>query len=452
MQQRLNKAESIHKEKRKKSPSQLPRGAGGWTLQRMAGSSGQPNPGNKLAPRIQRSLVVENKDAIPSHLASGTITDADRGLVPSNLVNQSSGNIVTTLLSELCPGSTWSVSTTGVISPGTEGFCGDAGAETRNRHSTSCDCICDTIAAGRTYRVFVTDEHDGNVVADSGEGFFLPPTSATADGVMVLSGRRHIGVTGYGATSPEAATSSRRDAPAGAQTLADPPWLILGHELCGHGGLYRDPAVFHDGSTPYPMHEVTQEGNLSAVDVENQLRAEHSSTANNLGQRIDKFTGYDKEKVSEVEGSDFNFRDYWGASYIVQRGDNIWDLCRKFGLPFRYIEPQFMADPYLIHRRNGMRNRRSNRQVMDNFFRPIDLQGTHMYGDFILRSESDLIYTGETLWIEKITWHNALAGQTVADIAAQYGKPARSLIRANDNLRRASQTLSGGERILIPAS
>ena len=89
MQQRLNKAESVHKEKRKKSPSQLPLGAGGWTLQRMASSSGQPNPGNKLAPRIQRTLVVENKDAIPSHLASGTITDADRGLVPSNLVNQS---------------------------------------------------------------------------------------------------------------------------------------------------------------------------------------------------------------------------------------------------------------------------------------------------------------------------------------------------------------------------
>lgn len=452
MHQVQAKGKEKQKEKKaKKGPhsSQIP---GGWTLQRMTGSQADPPRSSKTKPRIQRTLQVDNPGVIPPHLASGTITTADQALIPANLHNKTSAQIVTTLLGELCPGSSWSVSDEGVVSPANDGFCGDSGAEIRNRASVSCDCICDTIAAGRTYRIIIAEEHDGNITADSGQGFFLPPTSTTADGVMVMTGRRHDGITGYGATAPESSTAPSTTAPTGAQTLADPPWLILGHELCGHGGLYRDPAVINDGNTPFPLHEVTQEGDQSAVDIENAIRAEHSTTTNNMGQRVDMFTGYDKEKVSEVPGSDFNFYSYWGATYIVQRGDNIWDLCRKFGLPFRFIEPDHMADPYLRHRRPGTPNRRRNRQVMDNFFRPIDLQGSEMYGDFILRSEADLIHTGETLFIEKITWHNALAGQTVADIAALYGKAASSLIRANRSLNRSSQTLSGGERILIPAS
>lgn len=55
----------------------------------------------------------------------------------------------------------------------------------------------------------------------------------------------------------------------------DEPWVILGHEMCGHPKSNADNSSRPDQPESHTRHETTKEGDRSAIDVENQIRREH---------------------------------------------------------------------------------------------------------------------------------------------------------------------------------
>src|SRR5262249_54513689 len=85
------------------------------------------------------------------------------------------------------------------------------------------------------------------------------------------------GLVGAGATSPVSGSGR-------SQVIPDPPWIIFGHEVCGHARLQTGPM----GPTAVG-HSTTAAGNETTVDIENRIRREHSTTANSLGIRRGTF-------------------------------------------------------------------------------------------------------------------------------------------------------------------
>ncbi|MBV9790677.1 MAG: DUF4157 domain-containing protein [Chloroflexi bacterium] len=335
---------------------------------------------------IQRAITIQNPGAVAvNQPAGGTATNAQT---------------VQGWINTLCPTGGWTVdAATGVVdSPDRATFCAARPAKGQAHFSqatpTSCRCLCDLTAAGsRDINFHVADAFSvgANVfdVNAAGEGITVYPHGGHAEHNVGVSGIEHQGIRGAGDTAPLAGTNPT-------QTLRDPPWIIFAHEVCGHASLQTTPTVTEHAASP--------EGNRSAVDIENRVRREHSTLADNFGIRRGNFR-------------DATGTNHAGSEYRVSSGETLSGIARRVGIP--------QADRLTrIFRGNG--------------------------GAITAATEGTLA-VNERLLIDGIFWHEVISGETMTGIATMWSIPLASLQRANPAITDPNK-IRPGQRLLIPAS
>lgn len=252
---------------------------------------------------IQRKLtVVDPKSNIPNPGGKGAV--------------QTNAKTIEDYLKTLCPEGAASVK----VDPGSgavsidKTFCspvalpkGIAGppspapAET-SKFKTGCTCICDFTASAHDWKIEVNDADWPHTDFDDDPGSETPGKGTGGK------------VTAPSPNSPKlwgAAT-------AGGATLDIDPWLVLGHELCGHGWL-GDRGEHKPDVTP-PRGEG---GHQKTVERENLLRAEHGIDLR--GTFKDPYCGEsywrDKAAPGKVNWSSFlSVCEAWRKAYNKKMG------------------------------------------------------------------------------------------------------------------------------------
>lgn len=344
-----------------------------------------------------------------SSLLQRSLTVVDPGAqtpnIPPPWATMTNAQMVQQWLNELCNEGLWSVnSATGVVSSSIGNtFCAATtqipyNHHTLSGHPTSCGCLCELTAVGS--KDISLHAADSFVVSGStidvraaGEGATTYPSGASTEYHSGISGREYSGITGVGDTRPLAGANPT-------QTLRDPPWIIFGHEVCGHARLQTTTM----GPTKW-QHAQTPEGNLGAVDIENRIRREHSSALNSYGIRRGSFR--------DSAGS---YHD--GSVYQSAAGETLATIATRVGL--------------------------SAAQILTHIFR--------VNGDAVTAATQNTLAANERLLVEGIYYHDVMAGETAASIASMWSIPEASLRRANPALAAAGSQPSAGQRLLIPAS
>lgn len=343
--------------------------------------------------------VVQQARSGERDLVRRAITVQNPAAATPNIPATTNAAAVQLWLTTLCPGGGWTVDAgTGVVgSPDRANFCaarpvaGVAHFSTSGAR-TSCGCLCELTAAGSTdVRLHAADfvalpsgPFDVNA---AGEGRTRPadPAAGRPEVNVGVSGLEFTGIRGAGDTAPLTAGVGAN------QVLRDPPWLILGHEMCGHARLGAG-------------HGATQEGDRTAVDVENSIRREHSTVADSLGIRVGEF--------ADAAGGQHN-----GAEIIVAAGDTLSAIARRCGIP------------------------QANRRTA--IFRGD--------GSAITVADENRVRVGERLLVEGIAWHEVILDETMTSIARMWNVPLRSLIRANPQIADPDLIIPR-QRLLVPAS
>lgn len=307
-------------------------------------------------------------------------------------------------LDTLCPDGNWDVNAgTGVVhSADRATFCGARPTRgqvhrTTAAHPTSCGCLCELTATGA---IDVEVQIDENLTVGAASVPLVPlGEGATAylpggDKAVGLTGRELVGITGAGATTPLAGTGR-------AQTLPDPPWIIFGHEVCGHARLQTAPTRVE--------HATSEAGDRSAVDVENRIRREHSTVASSLGVRRGNF---------QARNAAGGFTNHIGGTYQVGSGETLSSIAVKCGIPVANLR--------------------------DHIWR--------FNGDQITVATQNTVGTNERLLIEGIDWHEVIRKENMSTIAKMWAVPLASLKRANPQVTGPQFIIRPGDPLLIPAS
>jgi hypothetical protein len=199
-------------------------------LQRSAGNAAAGAFAHAL---VARSLKVSSpKDKIPTN--------------KTNKVKQTNAVTAEAYLAKLCPAGTVQVDPkTGEVTLGTD-VCG-----TKTATQTGCDCLCHMIKSGNQWKIKITDSGWPHTDFDS---------------------HKKAGTTGTGGTvtapSPNSTTTYGTATVTGAELDTD-PWLVLGHELCGHA--WMGDQGLHGPDEVQPRGEG---GHQETVKRENLIRAE----------------------------------------------------------------------------------------------------------------------------------------------------------------------------------
>jgi hypothetical protein len=345
-----------------------------------------------------------------SHLVQRAITvqkpAAQTPNIPPPFAKMTNAAIVQEWVDELCAKGNWTVNaTTGVVSSSIRAtYCAAAPSSILSKHfstgeaPTSCGCLCELTAPGsKDIRVHPADTLIvGSTTIDvskQGEGYTLYPHKDHPEYNEGITGKEYQHITGAGDTSPQAGTNPK-------QTLRDPAWIIFGHEVCGHARLQTAPM----GPTKW-QHSQTPEGNLGAVDIENQIRREHSTIANNYGIRRGNF-------------KDANDQWHEGSVYDAGVGETLPTIAKRCGL--------------------------TNAEILTRIFRE--------NGEAITVATKGTVKANERLLIDGIFWHEVISGETAATIATTWGIPEVSLRHANPQLTVAGSQPQKGNRLLIPAT
>ncbi len=308
------------------------------------------------------------------------------------------GEHVQGFFQELCPGISWQLSGDSIV-PGDAASCGAvslAGVSTPE----SCQCVCSfTSAQGPHVRI----EHEASSNDTVRE-------SRNPDVYRIrLSGQQGLTIEGvFRGSNPPAGANSIQDIP-------DPPWLILGHELCGHAGRTY-PAIGQNTGTERPHHESTRNWDRSAVDVENQIRMEHSALrGTDLGIRMGSF--------SDPQGA-----VHMGSRVALPRGMQLIQLMRTLHMPVGSFRGVCGRSDYFYMGCGGVAAGQDMTQV------PLLSRVLYYMGHRRNLAYNCLWTTfpaGTEFGLEGIFWHHAMAGETKSTIAARWGVSVYWLNRAN---------------------
>ncbi len=356
---------------------------------------------------VQRFITIQNPGSQTPHPSPVALATARllSGVSPSSaaafLATQTNALMAQSWIDQLCPGGGWRVDpATGVISSATHAiFCATHPVTGRPHRTssgapTSCGCLCALSGPGSAnVRIHVADSFTvGGATIDvtaSGEGVQVPPTPGHPEHNVGISGLGAGTVRGAGDTSPLAGAGR-------SQFLRDPAWIIFGHEVCGHARL-------HNAFAPFG-HVTSPEGNRSAVDVENRVRREHSTTGASFGVRRGGFT--------DAAGA-FHF----GGEYVVGAGESLSRIATRCGI--------------------GQAQRRSL------IFRA--------GGVAITEASEGTLAIGERLLVDGIDWHEVIRQETMTSVATLWDVPLASLIRANTQVSDPAM-LRVGIFLLVPRS
>jgi hypothetical protein len=251
---------------------------------------------------LARTVTVQNPGTnIPNPTGSGAV--------------QTNAATVQSYLSTLCPAGGVSVNTgTGAVTL-SAGFCGTSlpagfvGPPSPSPANTSttpvgCGCLCDMTASAHAWTIVVDD-------ADW-------PHTSFAD----IPGSEKAGTgTGGTVTCPSPNSPKIWGAALSSGSAGDiPPWLVLGHELCGHAWMGDHGG--HAGDEAQPRGEG---GHQDTVARENLIRREHGISAR--GGFKDPHCGEsyyrDKSNPGTVNWSSFHATCLaWRAQYNRTHGTN----------------------------------------------------------------------------------------------------------------------------------
>jgi hypothetical protein len=150
---------------------------------------------------------------------------------------------------------------------------------------TGCGCICDLVDSANSWRIKVDDKHWPHTDFDK-------PANASKPG----------GTGGVVTTPSPNSPSLWGAATAGGKTLDIDPWLVLGHELCGHGWLGDSGKHGPDETSPRG-----EGGHQATVARENELRREHGIELRGTFKQPDCGESYWRDKAT---GGPVNWSDY----------------------------------------------------------------------------------------------------------------------------------------------
>jgi|GEM_PF-4239177 len=250
-------------------------GTGNTELQSKLGVSQQNDASEQEADAIAQQ-VVAGKPTSPikaqSHLAMQRMVKVDKPVdkIPKpggKGLDQTNATTVQSYLTTLCSGGSVVVgSTSGNISvdktfctepPLPSGFVGPPtpAPASLSKEATGCSCLCDMTTSKNSWTIKVDDTK-------------WPQTNF--DDPLAALGKK-AGGTGGSVTTP----SPNSPKLWGAATVAGralniDPWLVLGHELCGHGWLGDRGLHAPDEASPRG-----EGGHQETVKRENELRKEH---------------------------------------------------------------------------------------------------------------------------------------------------------------------------------
>lgn len=167
--------------------------------------------------------------------------------------------------------------------------------------ATGCTCLCDMVASKNAWRIVVDDANWPHTLFDNNADAKKP------------------GGTGGKVTTPSpnspklwgAATTTGKE-------LEIDPWLVLGHELCGHGWL--GDRGQHGPDEAQPRGEG---GHQATVARENLLRAEHGIELRGTFKQPHCGESFwkDKKKPAKVNWSSFrSVCEAWRKAYNAKHG------------------------------------------------------------------------------------------------------------------------------------
>ncbi len=345
----------------------------------------------RVQPCIQRTITVDNPTTVtPPH-------------------TRTNGAVVVSLFDELCPATSWQI-VDGEITPVTADFC--AAAAGRSATRVSCDCACQfTSAAGPHVSIEINQTADDTQFTSGG---------AANSFSMRLRGLADPDIRGVTGAPVAPGENSLRP-------LADPPWLILGHELCGHA-MTTLPNVSTPGRPISVSHESTAGWGQSAVDIENRIRREHSARlGTDLGTRAGDFM--------DVEG-----HIHFGAIVQLPAAMTLMTLMAALGVPTGSHRPRCPVPDWY--------NLCGSTAPIASI--PILNRVAYRTGGNFNVAERCLTRSfaaGDFFAIEGVFWHLADGTETKAAIAARWGVTVAALDRANNLFNPAIAALAPADAV-----
>lgn len=204
--------------------------------------------------RVQRKVTVQSPGKkIPKPGGKG--------------LDQTNADTVQNYLQKLCKSGSPKVSSSGDVAIG-KGFCSPievpipfAGSveipapATWSKTPTGCGCLCDLVHSKHSWKIMVDDSSWPHTVFDDHNA---------------ANGKTPGGTGGIVTTPSPNSEKLWGTATTKGKTLDIDPWLVLGHELCGHGWLGNFGKHGPDRTKPRG-----EGGHQETVKRENMLRAEH---------------------------------------------------------------------------------------------------------------------------------------------------------------------------------
>jgi hypothetical protein len=357
---------------------------------------------NRQAQHIQRTISVDNPGDTP----------------PPNTMNN--GALVVSLFNQLCPDIPWQLNGSNV-QPVNATDCSAASLQTASAQ-TACTCACNfNNSAGPNIGIEVDPTSWDHTQASGGANSFH----------TVLTGRSDSTMRGIrGATAPASGTPLR--------SVPDPAWLILGHEMCGHAGATLPNMAT---ATADELHQMTQAGNRTAVDIENRIRQQRdAASGTDLGIRIGEF-------------QDLNDNVIAGSLVTLPRAMSLASLLLELEVPVRYTFLHEAAQSYFYPCTTLPSDEAALRQV-----RIVNRVVLTQRGDLAVPFDcvNNSFPPGTNFNIEGVFWHRSTGSQSKQQIAAQWGVTVRAINRANAVFANGvdsvapTQALAAGTMVCIP--
>ena len=266
----------------------------------MSGKPSRPSVSRTL-PALNRKIIVDQpRNDIPNPTKTG--------------LSQTNAKTVGDYLTTLCSAGSPIVDGSGnvVIS---KSFCTPAALPAdqfgppspspalRSTTATGCGCLCDLTYSPHVWKIRVDDSSWPHTDFDDADA---------ADG-------KKPGGTGGTVTAPSPnSTKLWGAATATGKEMDIDPWLVLGHELCGHGWLGDSGRHGPDETSPRG-----EGGHQETVDRENALRAEHGIDLRGTFKDPDCGESYWREKTNPATVNWSSYRsvcESWRARYNAAHG------------------------------------------------------------------------------------------------------------------------------------
>ncbi len=379
-----------------------------------AGRFDPVNPGGRRLLAHELAHTVQQSRGVTGRIQRA-IKVTDKGLTtpPHKKTN---GDVALDMFNELCRDFSWHLNGD-AIEPVSAADCSAAkiagGATT-----ASCGCACHFAAASGPNVNIIIHATRNDTLGNSTGGFDIH-----------LTGQASTTIEGVQGPAPSKGSPIR--------TIADPAWLILGHELCGHA------------MTTYPLnaskpgidreHQMSQGWDETAVDIENVLRREHGAARGiDMGLRTGSFQNLNGEFIH-------------GSIVPMPKAMTLGDLMKALNVPVMYTFPRCPISSHnvlgctsLPTTPKGLKNMKIVTRVMD---------ADTMYVPFDCRKST--FSQGKSFMIEGVFWHRAKAGESKNDVAGLWGVTVSDIDTANQlfntiHTLAPNTALPTGQSVIIP--